>query len=139
MHLNQPPFLNGSRTFDVEQLLEASLLPSVCRSFCSCPSKITQNLIRSRVINISIAQRTVTLNSHALRQLMHYALIQVDANFRLRRRSLTQAQPVADSADINSCARYRNKLERPKMMSEVYSAEGIERHWSPFHNNHEGV
>ena len=110
MHLNQPPFLNGSRTFDVEQLLEASLLPSVFRSFCSCPSKITQNLIRSRVINISIAQRTVTLNSHALCQLI-YALIQVDANFRLRRRSLTQAQPVADSVDINYCAHYRNKLE----------------------------
>src|SRR6266436_4906596 len=108
MHLSQPLFLNGSRTFDVEQLSEASLLPIVGRSFCSCPSKIMQNRIRSRVINISSAQRTVTLNSHALRQQMHYALIQVDANFRLRRRSLTQAQPVADSVDSNSCAR---KLE----------------------------
>lgn len=135
MHLNQPPFLNGSRTFDVEQLSEASLLPSVGCSFCSFPSKITQNLIRSRVINISIAQQTVTLNSHALRQLMHYALIQVDANFRLRRRSLTQAQPVADSVDINSCARYRNKLEGQDD-ERVYSAEGIE-HWGRFYNNHE--
>jgi hypothetical protein len=111
MHLNQPPFLNGSQTFDVKQLSEASLFPSVCRSFCSCPSKITENLIRSRVINISIAQRTITLKSHALRQLMHHALIQVDANFRLRCRSLTQAQPVADSVDINHCTRYWNKLE----------------------------
>jgi len=130
MHLNQPPFFNASRTFDVEQLSEASLLPSVGRSFCSCPSKITQNLIRSRVINISPAQRIITFN-------LHYVLIQVDANFRLRRRSLTQAQPVADSVYINSCAHYRNKLEGQDD-ERVYSAEGIE-HWGSFYNNHEGV